>query len=147
VEYYLLWVLNSSGQLGDGTENNSSSPVKIRDANVSAVTAGANHSLYLDENGSLWGFGDNTYGQLGDGTENNSSDPVKIRDANVSAIAAGANHSLYLDLNGSLWAFGDNTYGQLGDGSEVESSSPVLVEAMRSGQSVCRWECKFLYQD
>jgi hypothetical protein len=122
--------LNSSGQLGDGTENNSSSPVKIRDANVSAVTAGANHSLYLDENGSLWGFGDNTYGQLGDGTENNSSDPVKIRDANVSAIAAGANHSLYLDLNGSLWAFGDNTYGQLGDGSEVESSSPVQVEAM-----------------
>ena len=121
--------LNSSGQLGDGTENNSSSPVKIRDANVSAVTAGSNHSLYLDENGSLWAFGDNTYGQLGDGTENNSSSPVKIRDANVSAIAAGANHSLYLDENGSLWAFGDNTYGQLGDGSEVESSSPVQVEA------------------
>ena len=121
--------LNSSGQLGDGTENNSSTPVKIRDANVSAITAGANHSLYLDENGSLWAFGDNTFGQLGDGTENNSSDPVKIRDANVSAAAAGANHSLYLDENGSLWAFGDNTYGQLGDGSETNRFSPVQVEA------------------
>jgi len=43
--------------------------------------AGENHSLAIDEDGSLWVWGDNGYGQLGDGTSgnaNNKNIPVNV---------------------------------------------------------------------
>ena len=55
---------NYEGQLGDGTTTNHTSPVKVVDANVSAIAAGSNHSLYRKTDGSLWGMGVNGSGQL-----------------------------------------------------------------------------------
>ena len=45
---------------------------------VTALAAGANHSLFLKTDGTLWGMGYNSSGQLGDGTTNNQGKPVKI---------------------------------------------------------------------
>ena len=36
------------------------------------------HSLFLKNDGSLWGMGDNSYGQLGDGTYNSTNRPEQI---------------------------------------------------------------------
>jgi hypothetical protein len=53
-----------SGQLGDGTVINRSTPVQVM-SGVSAVAAGDYHTLFLKDDGSAWGCGLNTRGQLG----------------------------------------------------------------------------------
>ena len=55
---------NMYGQLGDGTYNTTNLPGQIVASNVVAV-AGANHSLFLKTDGSLWAMGYNQFGQLG----------------------------------------------------------------------------------
>jgi alpha-tubulin suppressor-like RCC1 family protein len=77
-----LWAtgLNTSGQLGDATKINKSTPVQIM-SSVAAVAAGGTHTLILKTDGSLWATGDNTYGQFGNGTSgvgSSSTIPVRI---------------------------------------------------------------------
>jgi alpha-tubulin suppressor-like RCC1 family protein len=128
-----LWAmgLNSSGQLGDGTTNNSLVPEKIVPSGVLKIAAGDAFSLFTARHNTgilttteLWTMGDNTYGQLGNG--NGYSDytnvPVKILSSMllldaVITIAGGSTHSLLIKGDGSLWAMGYNHYGQLGDGT------------------------------
>jgi hypothetical protein len=70
--------LNQSGQLGDGTDNNTNRPEMIVASNVTAIAAGLYYSLFLKSDGSLWAMGDNSGGQLGDGTYNNTNRPEEI---------------------------------------------------------------------
>src|SRR5476651_1136563 len=61
-----LWVMgnNDSGQLGDGTFNNTNKPEEIIASSVTAIAAGSSHSLFLESDGSLWAMGWNAWGQL-----------------------------------------------------------------------------------
>ncbi len=97
-----------------------------RAGGVSKVAAGAQHSLYLKTDGTLWAMGLNNYGQLGDGTTANRNFPVKVANG-VNAVAAGFLHSLYLKTDGTLWAMGNNGTGQLGDGTTTDRSTAVQV--------------------
>src|SRR5208282_1515026 len=72
-----LWAMgfNAFGQLGDGTygdgnglTQSTNRPEQIVSSNVTAISAGYGHSLFLKSDGSLWAMGENEYGQLGDGT-------------------------------------------------------------------------------
>ena len=71
------WGRNSSGQLGDGTGLNRTTPIQIGSDSWTAVAAGGDHSLSLKSDGTLWAWGDNRFGQLGDGTAWDRT-PVKI---------------------------------------------------------------------
>ena len=130
-----LWAMgwNNYGQLGDGTTDNgnyhTNLPEMIVSSRVTAIAAGADYSLFLKSDGSLWDMGNNQYGQLGDGTTNLHLLPEQIVPSDVTAIAAGAYHSLFLKSDGSLWAMGWNYYGQLGDGTmNLESLRPEQIE-------------------
>jgi alpha-tubulin suppressor-like RCC1 family protein len=95
---------------------------------VTHIASGANHSLAIKEDGSVWAWGQNNYNQLGDGSGNHQNTPVKVDGlSNVSMIAAGQYHSLSLKNDGSVWAWGCNTNGQLGDGTTVNRTKPVQV--------------------
>src|SRR5260370_6541373 len=71
-----LWAMgdNNSGQLGDGTYNNTNRPEKIVASGVTAIAAGS-HSLFLKNNGSLWAMVGNQHGQLRDATDNHTNLP------------------------------------------------------------------------
>jgi hypothetical protein len=136
------WGYNWGGQLGDGTTENRSSPVKIKSGtHFASVSAGYDHSLAIDDDGGLWAWGSNGRGQLGNGTsgwDENKNEPIKIKDGTrfLSITAGGASmmsvipvgHSLAIDENGGLWAWGTNWGGHLGDGTDIQRNSPVKIK-------------------
>ncbi|MBM4165303.1 MAG: RCC1 repeat-containing protein, partial [Lentisphaerae bacterium] len=96
------WGYNAWGQIGDGTQyTNRLNPVQVLMADrtplsgVIAIAAGNGHSLAVQEDGSVWAWGDNSYGQLGDGTTTMRLNPVEIPDFfGVVVIGAGSDHTL-----------------------------------------------------
>jgi alpha-tubulin suppressor-like RCC1 family protein len=124
---------NDYGQLGDGTQTNSSNPVQVDITNVVSISTGINHTVYLKNDGTVWAAGRNTYGQLGDGTENangegiDQANPVQVDITNVVSISAGANHTVYLKNDGTVWAAGRNGDSRLGDGTATQRNNPVQV--------------------
>jgi alpha-tubulin suppressor-like RCC1 family protein len=64
------WGDNTNGQLGNGSQISSSTPVAvvILDKTWGSVSAGANHTCALATDSTLWCWGDNSDGQLGTGS-------------------------------------------------------------------------------
>ncbi|WP_374349559.1 RCC1 domain-containing protein [Chitinimonas sp.] len=91
-----------------------------------SVAAGAEHSVFVQADGSLWAWGANGAGQLGEGGKQDRSAPQRIA-TGYTSVACGQNYTLAIKRDGSLWAWGDNFWGQLGDGSNTARSSPVLI--------------------
>jgi alpha-tubulin suppressor-like RCC1 family protein len=133
------WGSNSSGQLGDNSTTNRSSPVLVDTSvvlsgrTVVAVSAGISHSVALCADGTLVSWGQNFAGQLGNGGSADSSMPVVVdasgvlADKVVIAVSAGAGYSLALCSDGMVAAWGGNSAGCLGDGTTTNSATPVMV--------------------
>ncbi len=125
------WGSNSSGQLGNGTTNESDSPAAITLASgvtATAVAGGGAYSLAIGSNGKVYAWGFNSDGQLGNGTTTSSSTPVAITLASgvtATAVAAGYAHSLAIGSNGRIYAWGSNSAGQLGNGMSNTSPNPT----------------------
>jgi alpha-tubulin suppressor-like RCC1 family protein len=134
----LAWGNNGSGQLGNGTTTNSSTPVQVSlpsGTTVTAIAGGAGHSLAVTSSGQVLAWGRNFEGQLGNGTTTSSSTPVQVSlpsGTTVTAIASGDNHSLALTSTGQVLAWGDNVAGELGNGTFTRSSTPVAVSALQT---------------
>jgi len=96
--------------------------------NIVAISAGEFQSLVLDNQGRVWGFGNNYHGQLGFGDEGEKLIPTLIPNLeNIVEISAGAAYSLVLDNQGRVWSFGYNEYGYLGLGDDEERTTPTLI--------------------
>ena len=127
------WGRNADGQLGDGTTTDAALPVAVHlpaGVRITAVAAGAGHSLALTSTGSVLAWGAGSSGQLGDGSTAGSDVPVAVQlpaGVTVTAVAAGGAHSLALTATGSVLAWGAGGRGQLGDGSTAGSDVPVTV--------------------
>lgn len=67
------WGVNRKGQIGDGTIDTRVDPVPVPGLqDITAIAAGAGHSLALQTTGScgvIWAWGENQNGQLGDGAQ------------------------------------------------------------------------------
>jgi len=135
------WGLNTSGQLGDNSLIKKSSPVQTISTGLTWVNSGSGafHTVALKNDGSLWGWGDNTYGQVGDNSITLRSSPVQTVSAGTlwKQVNCGYHHTAAIKLDGSLWLWGRNQHGQLGDNSSADKSSPVqTVSAGTNWKSV-----------
>jgi alpha-tubulin suppressor-like RCC1 family protein len=92
-----------------------------------AVAAGSYHSLALQTNGTLWGWGNNPSGQIGDGTTTPRSTPVQVLTGGVAA-AAGSQHSLAVKADGTVWSWGSPADGRLGPGEHTSPYEPAHVD-------------------
>jgi alpha-tubulin suppressor-like RCC1 family protein len=132
------WGRNDSGQVGDGTTENKTLPVRIgTDTDWTEVSAGYAHTVGIKNDGTLWAWGKNNAGQLGDGTTTDRSVPVQIgTDTKWSAVACGSYHTLALKTDGSLWVWGLNDRGQLGIGNYDYKYAPVRIDWGNSWVSI-----------
>ena len=82
------WGLNfTTGQLGDNTINNRSSPVQTvaGGTNWKQVTGGRLNTAAIKTDGTLWLWGSNAYGALGDGSS------IVHRSSPIQTVAGGTN--------------------------------------------------------
>ncbi|MCL2788840.1 MAG: Ig-like domain-containing protein, partial [Micrococcales bacterium] len=147
------WGHNSRGQLGNGTNVDSSWPVRVQaDAasgplpRFTAIASGFYTAYGLDESGDIWDWGGNDYHALGNGGTNHSFRPVRLQaDASseplprFTAIAGRAYTGYGLDGSGGIWAWGFNIRGQVGDGTTTDSPRPVRVQADAASEPLPRF--------
>ena len=127
------WGNNSTGQLGDGTTTQRTTPIKVgkpTGLTYVQVSAGDSHSLAVGSDGYVYAWGSNTYGKLGDGTTTQRTTPIKVgkpTGLTYVQVSAGWQHSLALSSDGNAYAWGYNYDGQLGDGTKTDRTTPVKV--------------------
>lgn len=77
------WGYNNNGQLGTGSatgETPIQTPAKVPGlTGITAIAAGAYHSLALKNDGTAWAWGDNGQGQLGDNSKTDRATPVQVQ--------------------------------------------------------------------
>ena len=146
-----------TGDIADRSVPTEASKVTNLGLNPINVDVGDFHTCLLNDNGTVWCFGNGSYGQLGN-SQNEESNfiPVQVRFANgtaltdVSKVVAGAYHTCALRDDGTVWCWGANGYGQLGINSStggsnfparvVDVNSNVLTEVIditSSGYHTC----------
>ncbi|TYC14527.1 DUF11 domain-containing protein [Actinomadura syzygii] len=129
----LAWGQNLSGQLGDGTNIQRTTPVYVNlpaGVTITHVSAGWSDSLAVTSDGRVLAWGGNLHGQLGDGTTTPRNTPVFVdlpAGVSVTQVAAAEYHSLAVASDGRGLAWGWNQYGELGDGTTTERHTPVFV--------------------
>ena len=117
------------------------------------LAAGANHSLQVKNDGTVWAWGDNSYGQLGDGTTTNRTIAVQVENLeSVVAVSAGSNFSLALKSDGTVWSWGGNesdlTPVQVGGLNDITAISAGSFHSLvlKSDGTVWGWGDNFYRQ-
>ncbi|CAG2167817.1 unnamed protein product [Oppiella nova] len=148
------WGLNSSGEIGNGTVNNQSTPYKLGLANtqanqplpnqmayfdemtVSKVVCGYAHTLVLTDEGHLYAIGNNSNGELGTGNVTAQTTPNKL-DAKLGRfIDIASIHytriSTAVTVKGKHYVWGQcqSPYGDLVNPTEVKVDSLHHMFAM-----------------
>lgn len=124
-----LWSIDPLYQIG--TENDWQSG-----------SVGDSFALAIKSNGTLWGWGNNSFGQLGNGTITNPSDTTPMmqigNDNHWKSVSAGRDYTFAIKLDGTLWSWGrrllsDNTYTNITIPMQISSDTNWLkVDADRS---------------
>jgi alpha-tubulin suppressor-like RCC1 family protein len=125
------WGLNSKGQLGDGTTNDSSTPVKVAGLTGAVqIAVGDAYTCALLASGDVQCWGWNNFGELGNGTFTDSKSPVQVSGltSGVQAISGGDASVCAVLQSAQVDCWGDNSSGELGNGSTGgQSATPGLV--------------------
>lgn len=129
----------TSGQLGDGTTVDKTSPVDITSSGdlsgkvVVGIACGANHTVFRLSDGGVCTTGLNGSGQLGDGSTIQKNVPTNISSSgalngkSVASVVCGQNHTVFLLTDGGVCGCGSNGNGQIGDGTTTQRTLPTVI--------------------
>lgn len=150
------WGINSSGQLGIGSEEAAvDTPVAVVNGlSFSVLTVGGSHACGIAQGGDLYCWGNNSNGELGDGNAGQDSalPSLVASDLTFRAVSAGDSHTCAVTMGGDAYCWGFNGNGALGDdGVHPVSDIPVAVvggiefEGITAGEGfTCGWTAEGL---
>ena len=128
------WGLNSSGQLGNGTNTSSSLPARVSGiSGATAIATGSTHSCAVVAGiVKCWGF--NGSGQLGNNTQTSSLTPVNASGiSSAVSVGVGQAHTCAALASGAVMCWGNDLEGQLGTGVLSPSGFLKIPTAIQAG--------------
>ncbi|XP_034691673.1 ultraviolet-B receptor UVR8 [Vitis riparia] len=150
----LSWGAGGSGRLGHGHESSllgffrSSSEYRPRlikrleGIKVKNVAAGLLHSACIDENGSVFIFGERAMDKFGFREAKNATAPSMISELPYSKqVACGGYHTCVISSSGELFTWGSNENGCLGMGFMETIHFPERIEGPFSKNPVSQVSC------
>ena len=130
----------NKGQCGHGNKKDVEHPKKVeyftkKGLHVIKFACGGYHTIVMDENDHLYGFGKGIFGQCGYGYPEDTPTPKKITFNDESSIKiidikCGGEHSMFLSNNGKVYTCGHGYFGQLGLGNNKNVKSPIIVQSL-----------------
>ena len=98
---------------------------------IRSASIGDQFGVYVQSNGTLWSWGNNSFGQTANFSlsTGNQLVPSATYMNTWKQIACGYSFCLGLQSDGTIWSFGSNSYGQLGNNttSKLAVSSPNQI--------------------
>ena len=106
-------------------DDTSVSTIEVDDNGWIAVSCGNDYVMALQKDGTLCGWGRNTYGQVGSATYK-EPDVKAVQPVleHIAAFATGEQHTAAIDEAGVLYIWGSNHSGRLGDGTTAGRTAP-----------------------
>ena len=140
------WGDNGSGQLGNGTQNSSLTPVQVAMAqggpltDATRVSAGKDHTCALRSDGTVWCWGSGDSGRLGNGATNDSPTAVQVTVdatqeplADVADFQVGDCFSCARTQDRRVLCWGCGGGGRLGNSATGNQSRAVPVVLAAGG--------------
>ncbi len=125
------WGDGSKGELGNGGEADSATPVQVqfpKGTQIVAIGEAKDDGFAIDSTGQGWGWGLNEIGSLCMKGGRKRLLPAKVPGVTTAtAVAGGENHTLWLLANGAVESCGTNAQGQLGVGSGTSRSNVAIT--------------------
>jgi alpha-tubulin suppressor-like RCC1 family protein len=138
------WGENSSGQLGNNSTTNATTPVIVADITTAiAVSTGGSHTCALLSTGVSKCWGANNFGQLGNNVIPISRIAILVPEmtSGITHLGTGASYACASIQDPavtpkSIQCLGDNEFGQLGNGTENGTNIPVAVSGISTASAV-----------
>jgi alpha-tubulin suppressor-like RCC1 family protein len=114
------------GQLGHGDFQDHLIPHQVEaleKTKVQSISGGWRHTMALDNEGQLYGWGWNKFGQVGCGNTEDQTSPQLVKtlvDQKITLVVCGWRHTVAITERGNVYSWGRGTSGQLGHGDAVD---------------------------
>jgi len=126
------WGLNASGQVGNNSTNDATSPTSVSGlpAGIVAIAAGSQHTCAVSGAGGLYCWGLNANGEVGDNTTTNRlvATAVPGGSTGIASIELGKIDSCLITSGALTKCWGGNPTGQLGDGTVTDLYNPFIPD-------------------
>ena len=130
-----LWGKGSSGQLGNNSNGDISTPVTTfaGGTNWKQVGAAGYSPAAIKTDGTLWVWGFSFSGRLGTGEPPFTTKFTPVTTfaggTNWKQVSSGFNHTTAIKTDGTLWTWGYGANGRLGNAATTDVSTPVTTFA------------------
>ena len=123
-------ILSEQGSVWNMKNLNEKTPMLT---NIVEIASGDSHHLALKADGTVYGFGANSYGQLGQGNTTNADKVVVIANLpKAESVKANLYTSYVLTTTGEVYSFGRNTKSSLGQNSkETYRATPTKIDSSK----------------